>query len=236
MPEEGFAGANVTVPHKGAALALADVALRDGARDRRRQHAQLRRRRDPRRQHRRARAAGGAARRRRRGSGRWCWARAAPRARWSGRCFARGPRSMSGTARTLRARNLCEELGGAPVVAPDADRLPADRQLDLGRIARRGPLRRASADARAALFPGRPSSTLSTAAGPSGAAGCRGGRGGDGGRRDRGPRPPGRPLPPDLDRPRSRRSTRCVPRRAAGGRSPPVKTATSATTEPRVMT
>ena len=42
----GFAGVNVTVPHKLAALALADVAPRGGTRDRRREHAQLRRRRD----------------------------------------------------------------------------------------------------------------------------------------------------------------------------------------------
>ena len=46
-PAEGFAGANVTVPHKGAALAVADDGERDRARDRRRQHAELRRRRDP---------------------------------------------------------------------------------------------------------------------------------------------------------------------------------------------
>ena len=51
----GFAGANVTIPHKEAALALADDGDRRRARDRRREHAHLRRRRhDPRRQHRRA--------------------------------------------------------------------------------------------------------------------------------------------------------------------------------------
>ena len=51
----GFVGANVTVPHKHAALALADRASAARARDRRRQHAELRRRRrDRRRQHRRA--------------------------------------------------------------------------------------------------------------------------------------------------------------------------------------
>ena len=43
-PAEGFAGANVTVPHKLAALALADVASESRAGDRRRQHADLRRR------------------------------------------------------------------------------------------------------------------------------------------------------------------------------------------------
>ena len=39
LPGAGFAGANVTIPHKEAALALADEATATRARDRRRQHA-----------------------------------------------------------------------------------------------------------------------------------------------------------------------------------------------------
>ena len=54
LPAAGFRGVNVTIPHKQAALALADEATDSRARDRRRQHAHVpRRRRDPRRQHRR---------------------------------------------------------------------------------------------------------------------------------------------------------------------------------------
>ena len=45
LPDDGFAGVNVTVPHKLAALAVADGGLGGGARDRRREHAHLRRRR-----------------------------------------------------------------------------------------------------------------------------------------------------------------------------------------------
>ena len=115
MPGEGFAGANVTVPHKEAALALADELSRDGARDRRRQHARLRRRRDPRRQHRRRRPAARRCRPRRAASGRWCSAPAAPPGPSSGRCCARAPRSRSGTAPSCAPSNLCEELGGEPV-------------------------------------------------------------------------------------------------------------------------
>ena len=58
LPAAGFRGVNVTIPHKEAALALADDGDRDRARDRRREHADVRA--DgahPRRQHRRARAA-----------------------------------------------------------------------------------------------------------------------------------------------------------------------------------
>ena len=51
MPAEGFVGANVTVPHKVAALAAGRRGLRGGAGDRRRQHAQLLRRADRRREH-----------------------------------------------------------------------------------------------------------------------------------------------------------------------------------------
>ena len=62
MPAEGFVGANVTVPHKVAALALADDASEARPGDRRREHAQLRRRADRRREHRRHRLPGRAPR------------------------------------------------------------------------------------------------------------------------------------------------------------------------------
>ena len=45
LPGAGFVGANVTIPHKEAALALADEATDARPRDRRRQHAHVRRRR-----------------------------------------------------------------------------------------------------------------------------------------------------------------------------------------------
>ena len=43
LPAAGFRGVNVTIPHKEAALALADDGDGDGPRDRRRQHAHVRR-------------------------------------------------------------------------------------------------------------------------------------------------------------------------------------------------
>ena len=119
MPGEGFAGANVTVPHKGAALAVADQAVGDGARDRRREHADLRRRRGPRREHRRRwaaeRAPGLAGRR----AGRWCsGAGGAGRAVvWA---LVREGAEVEVWNRTeLRSRHLCEELGGRPVADPE---------------------------------------------------------------------------------------------------------------------
>ncbi len=60
LPAAGFRGVNVTIPHKEAALALADEATETARGDRRREHADLRGRPDPGREHRRARAAGGA--------------------------------------------------------------------------------------------------------------------------------------------------------------------------------
>ena len=63
LPAEGFAGVNVTVPHKLAALAVADQLVARGRRDRRREHAHLRRRRDRGREHRRRRHHRGARRR-----------------------------------------------------------------------------------------------------------------------------------------------------------------------------
>ena len=119
-PAPGFAGANVTIPHKEAALALADDADRRGARDRRGQHAHLRRRRrDPRRQHRRA----GPARRARRGGprrdARWCSARAAARAPSCGRCCDAGAAEVLVWNRTPER---AAELGAE--VRPPADPSP----------------------------------------------------------------------------------------------------------------
>ena len=44
LPRSGFVGANVTIPHKQAALALADRGKRGRPGDRRREHAHVRRR------------------------------------------------------------------------------------------------------------------------------------------------------------------------------------------------
>ena len=115
-PDEGFAGANVTVPHKGAALALADDARGDRARDRRRQHAELRRRARSAADNTdadgllaalpelAARAAGAGARRRRRG----------PRGRLGAAAGGRRGRGLEPDRRCAPS-DLCEELGGAPV-------------------------------------------------------------------------------------------------------------------------
>ena len=118
LPRLGFRGVNVTIPHKEAALALATEATGARARDRRRQHPDLRPRRpDPRRQHRRLRlhrqpAPGGAglgrrgrpgagARRRRRGS----------RDRVGASRRAACPRFASPTARRARAEALRDHFG-----------------------------------------------------------------------------------------------------------------------------
>ena len=114
LPGEGFVGANVTVPHKGAALAVAD-SLSEAAReigaantlsfDGGEIHADntdaAGAARRP------ARLAGGA-------SGRWCSAPAAPPAPWSGRCSREGAEVEVWNRTELRSRNLCEELGGSP--------------------------------------------------------------------------------------------------------------------------
>ena len=144
MPGEGFAGANVTVPHKGAALSLADE-LSETAREIGAANTLVfAGRRDPRRQHRRRAACWARCRARRPASGRWCWAPAAPPAPWSGRCCARGPRSRSGTAPSCApstsARSWAESRS-----RPRPGRLRADRQHDRGRPRRRGPVRRAAA-------------------------------------------------------------------------------------------
>ena len=212
MPGEGFAGANVTVPHKGAALALADDALGDRARDRRRQHAELRRRRDPRRQHRRRRPARARCRSRRRARGRWC---SAPGGAARAVVWALRPRGRRGRGlephRAARRAPLRGARRARRSTAPDQARLRADRQLDRGRPARRGPVRRAAARAATASPPARPSSTWSTASGRAALLrGRRGGRG-DRRRRHRDPRPAGRPLAAKSGPGASRRSTSCAP-------------------------
>ena len=96
----GFVGANVTIPHKQAALALADSAsARRG--DRRGEHADARRRRhDSRREHRRAGPDRGDRRAAARARARSCSARAAAPARPCGRCARRArARCRSRTAR-----------------------------------------------------------------------------------------------------------------------------------------
>ena len=109
---QGFAGANVTIPHKLRALEVADQRHRGGARDRRRQHAHLRRRRGrtpttPTRTGfltalpERARPAGA----------RSCWAPAARPAPSSTRCATRAPRVSIWNRTPARAEELAAELG-----------------------------------------------------------------------------------------------------------------------------
>ncbi len=98
MPGEGFVGANVTVPHKGAALSLADE-LSETAREIGAANTLVFAGDEIRAEN--TDAEGSAARAAvlsRRASGHWCSAPAAPPAPWSGRCCARVPRSMSGIA------------------------------------------------------------------------------------------------------------------------------------------
>ena len=155
MPGEGFAGANVTVPHKGAALALADApsetAREIGAANTLSLRGAARSEADntdaggllaalpgsP-----RGRAGAGARRRRRGPGGR------------SGRCCARAPRSRSGTGpRCARATSARSSAAG-PVDAPD----PAAYDLIVNTtavgLARRGPVR-APAAARDGFAPGQ---------------------------------------------------------------------------------
>ena len=115
LPAAGFRGANVTIPHKEAALALADAASGAGARDRRRQHADVRGRRAiiadntdapaliaglpfRRGQSALVLGAGGSAR-----AAVWALRGAGP------------PRSGSGTGRPSARRRCAAELGGTPV-------------------------------------------------------------------------------------------------------------------------
>ena len=103
----GFVGANVTIPHKEAALALADEASDAGARDRRRQHAHASPRdgddRAPRTPTRPGliAALGDLAAR---ACARSCSAPAAARARPSGRCCDAGAGEVSVWNRTASAR------------------------------------------------------------------------------------------------------------------------------------
>ena len=124
LPEAGFRGVNVTIPHKRAALALATAPDAAGFRDRSRQHADLRARRpDRRRQHRRAGADRRAAVLRRPAAtalvlGAGGSARAAV---WA--LLDAGAREVRIWNRTpARARALAAELGGDAV----DERRPAD--------------------------------------------------------------------------------------------------------------
>jgi shikimate dehydrogenase len=119
MPEEGFAGANVTVPHKGAALVLADelsetareigaantLSFADGEVHADNTDAEGFLRALPASPHGEATlvlGAGGAARA-------VVWA-----------LLREGARVEVWNRTELRSRNLCEELGGSPVTAPDS--------------------------------------------------------------------------------------------------------------------
>ena len=130
----GFVGANVTIPHKRAALALAIERERGRARDRRRQHAHVRpRRRDRGREHRRPRPDRRARRlpaRRRHARARARRGRERPRGR-CGRCARPAPpRSRSGTAppsgrwrsrEEFGVRAVALDAGGPARTAPRSD-------------------------------------------------------------------------------------------------------------------
>ena len=163
MAGEGFAGANVTVPHKGAALALADELLRDRARDRRRQHAGLRGRRDPRRQHRRRRPAERAARPRRSGNARWCSAPAARPEPSSGPCCVRAPTVARLEPHRAALASPLRGVGRRAGLRPEPGGLRADRQLDRCGPGRRGARSRSCRWIRLASRLSRPWSTWSTA-------------------------------------------------------------------------
>ena len=162
MAGEGFVGANVTVPHKGAALALAD-SLSETAREI--GAANTLSFADGEIGAENTDAAGllAALPARRGGGGLWCSAPGAPLARSSGRCCARGPRSRSGTAPS------CAHATSATTSAVNPSALltgtSVDRQLDRGRAHGEDPFEQLplqAGDSRQA----RSWSTWSTAASP----------------------------------------------------------------------
>ena len=101
LPAAGFRGVNVTIPHKQAALALADEASPAARAIGAANTLTFERRRDRRRQHRRAGPdrASCAAFSTPPGAARWCSARAARRAPRCGRSCRPAPTSRCGTAR-----------------------------------------------------------------------------------------------------------------------------------------
>ena len=197
VPGRGFVGANVTVPHKGAALALADTLsetareigaantlgfegeeIRADNTDAAGLLAALPA--SPEGSRALVLGAGGAARA-------VVWA-----------LLREGAEVEVWNRTGLRSRNLCEELGGRPVEEPD----PAGYGLIVNSTAvglgGRTPSRRCRSTT-APSAAARWWSTWSTGASPPLCSGRRGGGGGDRGR-DRGPRPPGRALARALDR------------------------------------
>ena len=113
----------------------------------------------------------------------------------------------------LRSRNLCEELGGAPVERPRPGRLRADRQLDRGRPAAARTRSRSCRCAPTASPPARSSSTWSTAGEPTALLGApprRPARRRSTGSRSSSARGPSRCRSGPAA---SRRSTRCAPPR-----------------------
>ena len=112
----------------------------------------------------------------------------------------------------LRSENLCEELGRPPGRRARPGRLRADRQRDRGRPPRRADLRGAAAPRRRLRAPARPSSTWST---PKGRPNC-----------SRRPPRAGRPSSTGSRSSSARESTRCgsgpaaSPRRGDAGRRP----------------
>ena len=211
MAANGFAGANVTVPHKEAALALADtpseaareigaantLVFADGRIEAHNTDADgllAALPSSPREQ----RDAGPG--RRRRGPGRGLGA---------GRDRARG--SRSGTARPPGPRAICAELGGTPRRRSRPDRLRADRQHQRRRPRRRGPLRAPAAAPRSVRR--RPDGSRHGLRGRA-AARCwtpPRSAGADRRRRARGPGPAGRPVAANLDRTRAADRRRCAP-------------------------
>ena len=215
LPGDGFVGANVTVPHKEAALALADDALRGRPRDRRGQHAQLRRRHDP-----------GRRTPTPRGS---CAALPAPpdgrRAlvlgrRWrrpGGRLGARPPRRRSSTSGTAPSASSCPQPLRRARAETAVDERPNQVGYELIVNSTAVGLRGEDPFEELPLDPDRFGSGQTVVdmvygAGPSAIDAAAAAAGGDDGRRHRGPRPAGRPLAADLDR------RRAAARRDAGGR------------------